>query len=292
MNDQPAVDRDPTSISASVIIPAHNEERSIARTLTALLDGGERSDLDVVVVCNGCTDDTAGVARRFAPLVRVVEISEASKNAAVRAGNAASSVFPRVHLDADVELPGADVRALTAPLLDDDFLASAPQRSVPRDGCSPLVRWYYDVWEQLPQVRSGLFGRGVVALSAAGQARVSVLPSVMSDDLAMSDAFDEGERIVVDGATVVVRPPRTIRDLVRRRVRVATGNEQAHRGGVRRQESGTSLSQLGRLAREQPLLAPRMLVFFGVTVVARMLSRRAVRAGDFTTWQRDESSRT
>ena len=276
------------AFAASVVIPAHNEETTIARNLTSLLDGNLR--LDVIVVCNGCTDRTAEIARGFAPKVRVLELAEGNKNAAVRLGNAATEVFPRVHLDADVELSGGDVERLIG-ALSARVLATAPRRIVSRDGCGFLVRSYYDVWEQLPQVRSGLFGRGAFALSQTAQQRVSALPSVMSDDLAMSDAFDESERTVVESATVTVWPARTMRALIARRVRVVTGNAQAAEAGVRQSGSATSLTTLGRLAREQPALIPRLAVFLGVTVVARFKARKAIRSGDFTTWQRDESSR-
>lgn len=278
------------SILASVVIPAHNEARTIARTLAALRSGTDPAELDIVVVCNGCTDETAAVARAADGGVRVLEIGEASKVEAVRVGNAATTVFPRVHLDADVELSGTSLRALVASL-STGVLATAPDRVVPREGCRPLVRWYYDVWEQLPQVREGLFGRGVVALSAEGQQRVSALPRLMSDDLAMSDAFDRAERCVVDAAVVVVRPPRTGRDLLRRRVRVVTGNAQMEDHGGRRQESVTTPRVLVRLLVTQPRLVFRLPVFLAFTLTARVLARRAVRAGDFTTWHRDESSR-
>ncbi|WP_216822881.1 glycosyltransferase family 2 protein [Aeromicrobium sp. A1-2] len=274
---------------ASVVIPAHNEERGIARNLAALLDGA--GPLDIIVVCNGCTDTTAEVARGFEPAVRVLEITEASKSAATRLGNASSDVFPRVHLDADVALSGADLGRLLEPLARPGVLATAPQRVIPRDGCHPVVRWYYDVWEQLPQVRNGLFGRGAFALSREAQDRVSSLPTVMSDDLAASDAFRDSERLVVETATVMVWPPRTIGDLMRRRIRVVTGNAQASQVGVRRADSATGLSTLWGLARRRPALVPRIGVFLAVTVVARLRARRAARAGDFTTWQRDESSR-
>ncbi len=289
MTEQAAALTRPEPTRASVVIPAHNEVRTLARNLTSLHAGA--LDLEVVVVCNGCTDSTADVARSARPAVRVIEIAMPSKAEAVRVGNAAARGYPRIHLDADVELPGEALRALTAPLASGRVLATAPRRVLPRDGCSQLVRWYYDVWEQLPQVRSGLFGRGVVALSEEGQARVSALPQMMSDDLAMSDAFDESERQIVDGAVVIVHPPKTVSDLLRRRVRVATGNKQADIAGVRRTESATSLSVLARLALEQPRLLPRIPVFLWVALTARVLARRAVRTGDFTSWQRDESSR-
>lgn len=275
---------------ASVVIPAHNEERGIAGNLTALLDGAHA--LDIIVVTNGCTDRTAEMARGIAASIRVIELSEPSKANAVRVGNAASDVFPRIHLDADVTLSGADLLHLLEPLSRPEILATAPRRVIPRDDCSLLVRWYYDVWEQLPQVRDGLFGRGAFVLSREAQERVSALPHVMSDDLAASDSFSPAERIVVDAATVTVRPPRTVSDLLRRRIRVAAGNAQAGQLGVRRQDSATTTATLLQLAKERPSLIPRLGVFVVITAIARFRARKYIAAGDFTTWQRDESSRS
>lgn len=277
---------------ASVIIPAHNEAAGIGRNLRALREGTRDGDLDVVVVCNGCTDRTAEVARRADPLARVIEIPQPSKAEAVRVGNAVTDVFPRVHLDADIELNGRDVMQLLEPITRDCVLATAPRRDVPRAGCSPWVRWYYDVWESLPQVESGLFGRGVVVLSEQAQARVTALPGMMSDDLGMSDSFSGDERRVVPGAVAVVHPPRTLRDLVRRRIRIATGNAQAGQLGVRRSSSRTSARTLLGLAVSRPGVALRLPVFVAVHVAAQLGARQALRSGDFTTWQRDESSRS
>lgn len=275
----------------SVVIPAHDEAASIGRTLRALRQGTRADELDVVVVCNGCTDDTAAAAQDADPRARIIEIEEPSKAEAVRIGNRASNVFPRVHLDADIELRGTDVLALVEPIMSDGVLATAPRREVPTTGCSRWVRWYYEVWEELPQVQSGLFGRGVVALSREAQARVTALPRLMSDDLAMSDSFSPGERRVVTSAVAVVHPPRTVRDLVRRRIRIATGNAQAAQHGVRRPSSRTRVRTLLGLAVTRPGLALRLPVYLGISVAGHVGARRAVRSGDFTTWQRDDSSR-
>lgn len=277
---------------ASVVIPAHNEAVTIGRNLRALRRGTRDDDLEVVVVCNGCTDQTAEAARAADPRARVIEIEEPSKAEAVRVGNTATEVFPRVHLDADIELSGTDLLALLEPLSRRGVLATGPRRDVPKTGCSRWVRWYYEVWESLPQVESGLFGRGVVALSEEAQARVSALPRMLSDDLGMSDAFSAQERCVVSTAVAVVHPPRTVRDLVRRRIRISTGNTQAARLGVRRPASRTRLRTLLALSVSRPGLALRVPVFLGIHVAALVGARRAVRAGDFTSWQRDESSRT
>ena len=277
---------------ASVVIPAHYEAVTIGRNLRALRRGTRDDDLEVVVVCNGCTDQTAEAARAADPRARVIEIEEPSKAEAVRVGNTATEVFPRVHLDADIELSGTDLLSLLEPLSRRGVLATGPRRDVPKTGCSRWVRWYYEVWESLPQVESGLFGRGVVALSEEAQARVSALPRMLSDDLGMSDAFSAQERCVVSTAVAVVHPPRTVRDLVRRRIRISTGNTQAARLGVRRPASRTRLRTLLALSVSRPGLALRVPVFLGVHVAALVGARRAVRAGDFTSWQRDESSRT
>jgi len=276
---------------AGVVIPAHNEERVIARTLEHLMVGAVPGDLEVVVVCNGCTDRTAEVARSVAPWARVLEVPKPSKIEAVRVGNRAGTVFPRVHLDADVSISGGDVLVLTKELREAGLLAVAPRRVLVQDRSSRAVRWFYDVWEQLPQVRSGLFGRGVVALSEKGQQRVDALPRLMSDDLGISEVFEPAERRVVRSAVARVWAPGNLRDLVRRRLRVATGNAQAGQAGVRRPESSTTMRVLAGLAVSQPRLAPRIPLFLVVGLVARLGSRRAVRAGDFTTWLRDESSR-
>jgi cellulose synthase/poly-beta-1,6-N-acetylglucosamine synthase-like glycosyltransferase len=276
---------------AGVVIPAHNEERVIARTLARLAAGVAPGLLDVVVVCNGCTDRTAEVARSVAPNARVIEIERPSKAEAVRVGNLATTVFPRVHLDADVAISGADLLTLVRTISDEGVLAAAPERVLVRDRSGRLVRAFYEVWERLPQVRNGLFGRGVVALSEEGQLRVDALPGLMSDDLGMSEAFEPSERRVVPTAFAEVQAPRTVGDLVKRRVRVATGNAQATDLGVRRPESTTRWATLARIGARQPTLAPHLVVFVGVGLAARLQSRRAVRTGDFTTWLRDESSR-
>jgi Glycosyl transferase family 2 len=274
---------------ASVIIPAHNEARSIERLLRALLADAAPGELEVVVVCNGCTDDTGAIARAF-PDVLVEEIPVPSKHAALRRGDALATVTPRVYLDADLELGTRDLRTLVAELDRPGVEAVGPRRVMRCDASSWPVRSYYRVWEQLPQVRVGLFGRGVIAVSGAGLSRIIGLPAAMSDDLAVSEAFTTDERAVAP-AQVVIHPPRTVADLLRRRVRVATGTGQLRQAGAVRAESTTRLTTLLDIVRTEPARAGDAVVFLTVTALARVRARRRLRRHDFTTWDRDESSR-
>src|SRR5512142_1556560 len=103
----------------SVIVPAHDEAVVLPRLLARLCGPGpaprqpdaDRPPVRIVVVCNGCTDATAAIARTY-PDVLVLETPVASKREALRRGDErAGDDFPRIYLDADVELGRDDVLA-------------------------------------------------------------------------------------------------------------------------------------------------------------------------------------
>ena len=114
----------------------------------------------------------------------------------------------------------------------------------------------------------------------------------MSDDLLMSGAFEPHQRRVVETARVVVHPPRSLADLLRRRVRVVTGNAELDGLTLRRPDDRTSAAVLLATVLAQPRLLPHLPLFVVVTLVARTRASTAVSRGDFSTWLRDESSRT
>jgi glycosyltransferase involved in cell wall biosynthesis len=273
----------------SVVVPAHNESAGIGRLLRLLTSGAPEAEVEIVVACNGCTDDTADIARAFAGVV-TVEVPEASKRLALQAGDAVARHAVRAYVDADVGVSRRDLLALVS-ALKDGVLAVGPERRLSLDEAGWTVRWYYDVWQRLPQVRDGLFGRGMIVLSREGHERIRGLPSVMSDDLAISEAFAPSERAIVQEAVVIIEGPRTLRDLIRRRVRISTGNSQLDQLGMRSGLARTSVRDLCRIATGSPWLPAKVAVFVAVTSLGRLGARRRITQGDFTTWLRDESSR-
>jgi glycosyltransferase involved in cell wall biosynthesis len=276
----------------SIVIPAHNEERVIGRLLGGLLAEAAPGELEILVIPNGCTDDTARVAATFGPDVRVVPSPVASKYAALRSGDEHATGFPRLYIDADVEITTQAARALAGALQRPGVMAAAPERVVDTAVSSWPVRWYYDVWGRLPTVRTGLYGRGVIGVSREGYDRIISMPEVMGDDLAASVAFSAGERQIVSGAMVIVRAPRTVGDLIRRRVRSQTVVTQMATVTPAAAAARTSPSDLVAVVRSRPALAAKMFVFLAVTVIARRRARRPIKQGDYSTWLRDESSRT
>src|SRR5947209_18274033 len=125
----------------SVVVPAHNESGGIGRLLTGLLADAKPDEFDIVVVANGCTDDTAPVAAAFGPPVTVLSTPVPSKFAALRLGDEHARGFPRLYVDADVELSTDSARALAAALTDPGILAAAPLRALALEGRPLSVRW-------------------------------------------------------------------------------------------------------------------------------------------------------
>jgi hypothetical protein len=172
-------------------------------------------------------------------------------------------------------------------------LAAAPEREFAMAGRSWTVRWFYDVWTQLPEVKRGLFGRGVIAVSEEGHQRVSGLRPVLADDLALSLAFAPDERAIAGQARVLIHPPRTFSDLLRRRVRVAEGISQLDRtdGMPQTDASRTRAPSLVTLTRRNPRMVPRVGLFLLVGMAARTRAVRSAVRNDYSVWHRDESSR-
>ena len=276
----------------SIVVPAHNEERVIGRLLGRILSSPGPDDLDIVVVANGCTDGTAAVAASFGPPVRVVSVPAASKREALAEGNRAATGFPRLYVDADVELGSSDVRALSEALRRPGVLGAGPVVVHALAGRPWPIRWFYDVWTRLPEVQHGLFGRGVVGVSEEGYRRIASLPPVLADDLAASLEFSPGERMIVPDAKVTVHPPRTFSDLLRGRARAAMGTTQLEQAeGAPAATSHTSSADLAAIVRREPRLVPQVTLFLMVAVLSRAQARRVTRKAGYSVWLRDASSR-
>ncbi len=277
----------------SVVVPAHNESLVIARTLGEWVNspGFDEDEIDVVVVCNGCTDDTANIARRFGPSVRVIESDVASKTYALNLGDRGSRFFPRIYIDADIVISLDALRALASRLDLGDVLAVAPTPDIDLTGCSWLVRQYYGVRSRLPSSSEGIGGSGVYALSDAGRRRFGQFPDVIADDTYVRVQFKPEERATLVPVKSRVFPPRTIRQVITVRTRGYIGTfELANRFpelfGNRGETNNQALTKLFK----EPRLWPGLLVYCFVTVFARWRAIVRSRAGA-SVWQRDDTSR-
>src|SRR6267378_4999665 len=150
-NMQDQADKSSKPVSAfSVVIPAHNEEKVLARCLDTLLADAEPGEVEIVVVANGCTDSTVEIARSYGNRVDVIEIAEASKHAALNAGDGAAAVFPRVYLDADITICAEAIRSVVDDMDRTGALVGAPRATIDFDGCPAIIRSFYRVWCETP----------------------------------------------------------------------------------------------------------------------------------------------
>jgi glycosyltransferase involved in cell wall biosynthesis len=106
----------------SIIIPAHNEESRLPRSLEQVFAFLERQayEAEVLVIENGSTDRTLEVAQRYAaqhPNVRVVHEPGRGKGLAVRRGMLEAGGDYRFMCDADLSMPIEEVNKFLPPQL-------------------------------------------------------------------------------------------------------------------------------------------------------------------------------
>ncbi|NYF99029.1 glycosyltransferase [Janibacter cremeus] len=272
----------------SIIIAAHDEEAVIARALRHLCDIAQEGLVDVIVVCNGCRDRTAQVAREFSR-VRVRELPQASKTAALREGDRIAVPGPRVYLDADVEMTGraavATLRALT-----DGALAGRPPRRFETARAHWSVRRWYAVRERLPSISGTLWGSGCYGLSVEGRARFAEFPEVIADDLFIDSLFTMDEVTIIATDAVVVHTPLRPADLLmilRRRYRTQEGQWVEAGPGPLSPGQRRQLRDLRALIRREPARIGDVVVYSAMIVLARLRAR----FGPSPRWERDTSSR-
>jgi glycosyltransferase involved in cell wall biosynthesis len=279
----------------SVVVPAHNEAAVIETGLRALTARAAPGEIEVIVVCNGCTDRTAELARAFAPIVRVIETDVASKTIALNLGDSAAAGFPRIYVDADVVLPLEDLRRLVEAMRVQCAPAGAPTaQTIFLPGTSLWVRLFYDAWMALPYVQEGMIGAGTYALSRDGRSRFGEFPPVIADDGFVRLLFNETERIQAPDAVSRVLAPKTLADLIRVKARSRLGIHELavkfpdlHRSAQKRKRYGAAAARL--LA--QPRLYPALAVYVWVTVIVRLRARAMVRNLHEYVWEKDLSSR-
>ena len=274
--------------SASVIIPAHNESSVIARTLAPLAALAASGALEVIVACNGCSDDTADIAARFAG-VTVIELAQASKVAAMNAGDEVAKRWPRLYLDADIEVDPAALATAIRALAGDGIFAARPAFRIDADGASPAVRAYLRARYRMRSMSQAMCGAGVYGLSRAGHDRLGSFPAATADDLLVDRLFAPGRKLILSGPAVTVRMPRTAEGMlaVLVRSRRGTAEQSLDTGALSVKELlGTIIG---------PGSAIDAACFVGFALAARYRTARrtmhAARTSDAQAWERDNSTR-
>jgi len=276
----------------SIVVPAFNESAVIARTLDAMTSGANRSELDVIVVCNGCTDNTASIARSFGPPVRVIETGVPSKSHALNLGDQAAVCFPRLYVDADVMIGINTIRKLAQRLGRGDVHVVAPTAHIEFSTCSWPVRAYGNIRSFLPSAKEGVGGSGVYALSEIGHRRIREFPNLIADDGYVRIHFAAEERETVASAMSTVFYPATLKHLIATKTRSHYGSFELARAfpGLWKNKGKSNTAALLELFK-YPWLWHKLLIYCFVMSIAKVRARRQLYK-KIRTWQRDQSSRS
>ena len=276
----------------SIIIPAHNEANVIGRCLESMTKGAEPGELEILVVCNGCSDNTADVARGYGSLVTVLESEIPSKNAALNLGHQHATSYPRFYVDADIVMSLDSIRRVTEALRGGTIHGAAPRMRVDLEDRGWPIRAYYDIWLRTPYVEEGMLGSGVYAISEEGGSRFTSFPDIIADDGFARLLFAPGERLTVEDAWFLMTPPETLRSLIHINVRRRVGRfEMAElHPETTKLEAKHQRSALYRLFAK-PTLWPGLAVYLYAKVACMAIYWVRERQGRHKEWNRDDTSR-
>ena len=287
--DKPGSDSSPAL--ATVIIPAHNEASVIGRCLESIYNSIKPGEFEVIVVCNGCTDDTAKVVATCFPLVKLLETPVASKVDALNYADTEARYFPRIFLDADLSVSADSLRALISPLQDNKALASCGRMEIDASRSNVAVKAFYRVWQYNSYFEQGKFG-GLFSVSERGHARITPFPHVVNDDELVRRKFCATDRAYVESCSFKMTAPLTLDGLIKIRLRAIRGTVQLEKMGYANSD-GTSLKRfskfMARVIRKPSawLSLPVYLLLSGYIRCKGLLTR--TKGSD--SWERDETSR-
>jgi glycosyltransferase involved in cell wall biosynthesis len=270
----------------SLVIPAHNESAVIERTLRSVLASRLDRELQVIVVANGCTDDTAAKAGAFGPPVQVIQTAIGNKAEALNLGDRAARFFPRAFMDADVEVSAGLLQAVADAFADGGCRLVAPDCRHVYGGWNPFLAGYYALWRSMPYVRRDTTGRGFYAIDRELRSRFERFGPLLADDRFVHNLAKPSERRVVSGGHTTVRMPPTLRQLLRVKTRWTIGNLQLAR--ARPDLSANDQEKHGGAAGHllmRPWLWPHVPLFLFVYWYSQRAARRGG-AQDAPGWER------
>ena len=274
----------------SILIPAHNEQAGIARCLESLQQGLPKDYAEIVVVCNGCTDSTAEIARAY-DFVKVIEVEKPSKVNAINVGESHLNHFPRIYLDADLIISGEDITRMVAAFDQEGVFAIAPKMLIDERHSSWFVKAYHKIWQMLPYYANRL--GGAFALSEQGRKRFSEFPDIIADDAFVRAHFEESERFVPKDCSFTAVAPKNLSDLIKIKTRSRFGNvELVKKFPHLNKTSDNQPGNLTGIVLRKPWLLPAALVYVYVKLQIVRGVKKRLQENDFTTWERDESSRS
>jgi cellulose synthase/poly-beta-1,6-N-acetylglucosamine synthase-like glycosyltransferase/peptidoglycan/xylan/chitin deacetylase (PgdA/CDA1 family) len=265
----------------SVVIPAYNEAAGIAATVRSMAASTYRGRLEIIVVDDGSTDDTAAIARDLGiPFARVITQANSGKPGALNRGIAEARSDILILVDGDTIFEPATIGRLIAPMSEPDVGAVSGNTKVGnRRGLLGgwqhleyvmgfnLDRRLFDLLGTIPTVPGAIGAFRRAALAAVGGVTTDTLAE--DTDLTMALCRSPWRVVYAPDALAWTEAPANLRQLWKQRYRWSYGTMQAmwkhRRAVIERGQSGRfgryCLTYLALFHVLLPLTAPVVDVF-------------------------------
>jgi cellulose synthase/poly-beta-1,6-N-acetylglucosamine synthase-like glycosyltransferase/peptidoglycan/xylan/chitin deacetylase (PgdA/CDA1 family) len=231
----------------SVVVPAYNEAAGIAATVRSMAASHYRGRIEIIVVDDGSTDNTAAIARNLAiPNVLVVRQPNTGKPGALNRGIAEARSEILVLVDGDTVFQADTLGRLIAPFAATDVGAVSGNTKVGnRRGLLGgwqhleyvmgfnLDRRLFDLLGTIPTVPGAIGAFRRAALAATGGVSADTLAE--DTDLTMALCRSPWRVVYAPDAIAWTEAPSSLRQLWRQRYRWSYGTMQAmwkHRRAV------------------------------------------------------------
>ena len=220
----------------SVIIPAHNEEKYISKTIESVLKSDYRNTMEIIVVNDGSTDKTAeivGALSRTQKKIRLFSLKHSGKSAALNFGIKKARYETVAFVDADSTLEKKSLMKLVQPLAGRDVSISS---GVIRARHTGILSWFQDIdyisssgWRYAcDKIGATYISPGFAAFKKKDLLKVGGFSGdTLTEDLDTTLIMREGGYgAAMTRAYMFTSVPSTLRSLVRQRVRWGRGSIQ------------------------------------------------------------------
>jgi len=219
----------------SVIIPAHNEEKNIEKTIKSVLDANPE-EKEIIVINDGSTDRTEEILSKISKIYKIkfFNTSHLGKAKAINFGITKASNEILIILDADSEIEKDALIKISAPFSDPDVAAVGGiiRAKLTKN---PLT-WFQDLDYVISSSWRYVCDKANAAYMLPGFCALRK-NRVIEAGMFSTDTFSEdidiglklrakGYKVVMSDAVIKTDVPKTINGLMRQRIRWGRGGMQ------------------------------------------------------------------
>lgn len=222
----------------SIIIPAHNEEKCIGKTIESILNAKYDNDKEIIVVNDGSKDKTEEIVKKISetePRVKILNIGHGGKANAINKGAEIANNEFVVILDADSRIDEDALNEIIKPFSDNEVGATSGIIRAIDNKKNPLV-WFQDFEYVLSSAWRFVCNKANATYILPGFAafRKEALKKVSGFS---TDTFSEdfeiglklkkvGFKLEMTKAAIYTQVPQTLNGLIKQRMRWGLGTIQ------------------------------------------------------------------